>query len=154
MIHRFLGLIDAEGGPVSCWPFLGSTMGAGYGQMPVNPVSRLAHRWVYSYFIGPIPKGKVIMHMCDVRICCNPLHLKLGTQLENLKDMNNKKRHGIHPKKCTDKMLTTILTMKQNGITVPCIAKQFGYNKRTVFRLIAEAKKQEEKMIPSFNSLV
>ena len=140
-MQRFLSLIDAEGGPASCWPFLGSTMGAGYGQMPVNPVSRLAHRWVYSYFIGPIPKGKVVMHICDVRICCNPLHLKLGTQLENLNDMNNKKRHGIHPKKCTDKMLATILKMKQQGFTISCIAEHFGYHKRTVFRLIAEAKK-------------
>jgi hypothetical protein len=140
-MQRFLSLIDAEGGPASCWPFLGSTMGAGYGQMPVNHVSRLAHRWVYSHFIGPIPKGQVVMHMCDVRICCNPLHLKLGTQLENLNDMNNKKRHGVHPKKCTNKTLVTILEMKQNGFTVPCIAKHVGYNKRTVFRLIAESKK-------------
>ena len=135
----FLKLIDPSGGLFYCWPFLGSTMGSGYGQMPINPVSRLAHRWVYTHFIGPIPKGKVVMHVCDIRICCNPLHLKLGTQKENLKDMNNKKRHGVHPKKCTDAMLIEILKMKQDGVPVPVIAKHFKYNKRTVFRLIAEA---------------
>lgn len=142
MSYYFLSLIDSEGGPASCWPFLGSTMGAGYGQMPTNPVSRLAHRWTYSHFYGPIPKGKVVMHVCDVRLCCNPLHLKLGTQLDNLNDMNNKKRHGTHPKKCTFETRKTILKMKQEGTAVHVIAKHVGYNKRTVFRLIAEAKSE------------
>lgn len=144
MSYRFLSLIDSEGGPASCWPFLGSTMGAGYGQMPTNPVSRLAHRWAYTHFYGPIPKGMVVMHKCDVRLCCNPLHLKLGTQTENLNDMNGKNRHGIHPRKCTPEILGTILKMKQQGKTVPSIAKHVGYNKRTIFRLLAESKESED----------
>jgi hypothetical protein len=74
-------------------------MGAGYGQMPPTPVGRLAHRWAYTHFIGNIPKGMVVMHTCDNRICCNPHHLKLGTQQDNLKDMNVKQRHGVHPKR-------------------------------------------------------
>ena len=137
---KFLSLIDSEGGPASCWPFLGSTMGAGYGQMPSNKISRLAHRWIYTHLIGPIPSGIVVMHICDNRLCCNPLHLKLGTQQDNLKDMNNKKRHGVHPKKCTSEKLQTILKFKNNGLTVPEIAKQIGYNKRTIFRLLKENK--------------
>jgi hypothetical protein len=139
-MHRFLSLIDAEGGPASCWPFLGSAMGAGYGQMPPNPVTRLAHRWSYNFFIGPIPKGKVVMHICDNRKCCNPLHLKIGTQQENLLDMNKKQRHGTHPKKCTPELLKQIITMKQQGFTAVQIGNAVGYNKRTIFRLLSEAK--------------
>ena len=139
-MHKFLSLIDAEGGLATCWPFLGSTMGAGYGQMPTNPVTRLAHRWSYWYFIGPIPKGKVIMHSCDVRLCCNPLHLRLGTQQENLQDMNNKKRHGVHPKKCSIKKLELIKALKNASVPVSDIAKTVGYHKRTVFRLLSETK--------------
>jgi hypothetical protein len=138
MSQKFLSLIDAEGGLASCWPFLGSRMGAGYGQMPLNPVTRLAHRWVYTFFIGFIPKGKVVMHLCDVRSCCNPLHLKIGTQQDNLKDMNTKKRHGIHPRKCNQQTLNKILNLKNKGMPVSMIAKHVGYNKRTIFRLIAE----------------
>jgi hypothetical protein len=139
-MHRFLSLIDAEGGPATCWPFLGSTMGAGYGQMPKNPVSRLAHRWTYSFFVGPIPKGKVVMHLCDNRKCCNPHHLSIGTQQENLSDMRTKQRQGTHPKKCTPEKLKQILYMKQQSFTVPQIAKAVNYNKRTIFRLLSEAK--------------
>jgi hypothetical protein len=118
-------------------------MGAGYGQMPPTPVGRLAHRWAYTHFIGNIPEGMVVMHICDNRICCNPHHLKLGTQQDNLKDMNIKKRHGVHPKRCTLEKLNEILWLKQQNIKVEDIARAVGYNKRTVFRLIAESKQKE-----------
>lgn len=32
------------------------------------------------------------MHSCDVRCCCNPQHLSLGSRLENLSDMRKKGR--------------------------------------------------------------
>lgn len=144
MTYRFLSLIDPEGGPALCWPFLGSKMGFGYGQMPPTPVGRLAHRWAYTHFIGPIPKGMVVMHTCDNRLCCNPHHLKIGTQQENLKDMNDKNRHGKHPKKCNKEKLKTIFELKKQNVPVARIAEQVGYHKRTVFRLIAEANQQED----------
>ena len=34
------------------------------------------------------------MHTCDVRLCVNPEHLKLGTTADNLADMRNKLRHS------------------------------------------------------------
>jgi hypothetical protein len=37
----------------------------------------------------------VVMHACDVPACCNPDHLSVGTQKENLADMRAKGRHGI-----------------------------------------------------------
>ena len=111
--------------------------------MPVNPVSRLAHRWSYNFFIGPIPKGKVVMHLCDNRKCCNPRHLSIGTQKENLLDMRTKQRQGTHPKKCTSETLNKIVLMKQQGFTVLKIATVVGFNKRTIFRLLKEAKEAE-----------
>ena len=54
-----------------------------------------------------IPEGMVIMHTCDNRACCNPEHLVLGTQSENIQDCHNKGRftqgfqdgHSWHPPK-------------------------------------------------------
>ena len=37
------------------------------------------------------------MHICDNRLCCNPAHLRLGTQAENVKDMRDKGRNVDRP---------------------------------------------------------
>jgi hypothetical protein len=43
----------------------------------------LAHRWAYEHFIGPIPAGLEIDHLCRVRHCVNPAHLEPVTKSEN-----------------------------------------------------------------------
>lgn len=69
----------------------------GYGV--VGPGHRLAKKYnntklsrlSYNIFVGPIPEGQVVRHKCRSRQCCNPAHLELGTQYENVQD---KKRDG------------------------------------------------------------
>lgn len=43
-----------------------------------------AHRYAYEQFIGPIPDGKVLDHLCRNRGCVNPYHTEPVTQLENM----------------------------------------------------------------------
>jgi hypothetical protein len=50
-----------------------------------------AHRVSYTEFKGPIG-DKLVLHECDNRLCINPEHLWLGTQMENVKDMIDKGR--------------------------------------------------------------
>jgi hypothetical protein len=40
----------------------------------------------------PIPPGMLIMHTCDRPPCCNPRHLRLATDAENMADMRAKGR--------------------------------------------------------------
>lgn len=66
-----------------CWLWLGSISGEGYGSLAVNAGQKQAHRWSYEHFVGPIPDGLQIDHLCRVRCCVNPSHLEAVTQREN-----------------------------------------------------------------------
>lgn len=69
----------------TCWLWTGSLNNRGYGQV-AGPDGRLllAHRAVYELFVGPIPEGLTIDHLCRVRACCNPAHLEPVTHAENV----------------------------------------------------------------------
>ena len=69
-----------------CWMWTASNTGFGYGQMwiPAEQRLRLAHRISYEWFIGPIPEGLDIDHLCRVRSCVNPFHLEPVTRAVNL----------------------------------------------------------------------
>jgi hypothetical protein len=79
-------------GPNECWEWQAAIGTSGYGKMGFNGKSEYAHRVCFILEHHEIPKGLVVMHTCDNRICVNPKHLKLGTQKENLKDMTDKGR--------------------------------------------------------------
>ena len=51
-----------------------------------------SHRYAWELWEGPIPNGMNVLHRCDNRRCCNPAHLFLGTQQENMLDMYAKGR--------------------------------------------------------------
>lgn len=49
------------------------------GRQTVRP-----HRLAYELFVGPIPDGMTIDHLCRRRACCNPDHLKPVVNRENI----------------------------------------------------------------------
>jgi len=75
---RFVDVI-----PGGCWFWLGQLNHDGYGIFSRNNRPVRAHRWAYERFIGPIPEGMVIDHLCRVRECVNPWHLQPVTSPEN-----------------------------------------------------------------------
>ena len=80
----------------SCLEFHGARDDCGYGR--INRGGKLVrlHRAVWERDHGPIPDGMVIMHTCDNPPCINPLHLVMGTQTANIKDMWTKDRGARH----------------------------------------------------------
>ncbi len=59
----------------------------GYGQLNVDGVVTLAHRFSYVEFVGPIGEDQEIDHQCRNRLCSNPDHLKAVTRKENRENL-------------------------------------------------------------------
>jgi hypothetical protein len=79
--------------PDVCWPWIRYRTKDGYGQFTLYGRLRYAHRFAWEVTNGPVPEGMEVCHQCDNPPCCNPAHLFLGSQEDNVRDMIAKRRH-------------------------------------------------------------
>src|SRR5262245_1331567 len=92
--QRFLDRLDRSG---ECWPWTGARNRGGYGILGFQGKSELAHRVAMVLLANRRVAGFSVMHHCDNPPCCNPAHLFLGVQADNVADMERKRR-GRHPR--------------------------------------------------------
>lgn len=72
-----------------CWSWVGARTSNGYGNFWDGQHYVGAHRYAYQLFVGLIPDGLGLDHLCRVRECVRPSHLEPVTQKENV-------RRGAH----------------------------------------------------------
>jgi hypothetical protein len=128
--------VDASAGPGGCWPWVGTRVGSGYGQLCFRQVQMVAHRVAWEVANGPIPDGLVVCHKCDNPPCCNQAHLFLGTVAENNADKATKGRalHGIEHfnAKLTPEKVREVRRRWGAGESIRSIASSLGLNWNTV----------------------
>lgn len=90
IIDRFMSHVCAD--PFSgCWLWGSQLNHNGYGVFRLNSRQSLehrstsAHRIAYELFVGAIPSGMQLDHLCRVRCCVNPAHMEIVSLQENLR---------------------------------------------------------------------
>lgn len=104
----------APGPEEECWPWQGYRNKRGYGCLTIGGRNGRAvhtHRLAWELNFGSIPDGLCVLHKCDNPPCCNPNHLFLGTDADNVADKVKKGRQarGEHHGQST---LTTELVLQ------------------------------------------
>ena len=94
-----------------CIEYKGKKNKGGYGYIAHSHGVYMTHRLAWMLANGkPIPPGQVVMHTCDNPPCINSKHLKLGSCVDNAKDMLAKGRGNFaqcsgRPMKITQALL-------------------------------------------------
>ena len=88
---------DASG----CWLWTGAEAdGTGYGVFNSGDGSIGAHVFAFELANpGVDRRGQVVRHTCDVKLCVNPKHLAIGTQRDNVADMDRRGRRVSNPRR-------------------------------------------------------
>jgi hypothetical protein len=142
LLDRFRRGLRA-GAPSACWLWGRRTDGRGKGHVRIadDAGGRIyVHRLAYELAHGAIPAGLDVLHHCDVPRCCNPAHLFLGTQADNMADKVRKGRQargedGIGSSRLTLAQIREIHTLGKTLLQRE-IAARFGVRRPTISRIL------------------
>lgn len=130
--------------PAGCWLWSGHINSNGYGRVTVSGKRDYAHRLSYRAFKGEIPDRMFVCHACDTPRCCNPEHLFVGSQADNMADCKRKGRANgprhlvgeLHPRsKLSNAQTEQIRSMRGSGMKQGAVGNMFGVSASTI-RLI------------------
>ena|SRR3990167_2893186 len=127
---RFINIHPHTG----CWEWQRARQKRGYGIFKLTGVATVAHRVSAYVYLGLEPRSKLnVCHKCDNPPCCNPDHLFISTQKDNVRDMfikgrsNHAHHESVNTAKLTKEKVIEIRKLRSNtGLPFAHIAKRFG----------------------------
>ena len=140
-VFKYINMMSGDS--TVCWPWIGATGGKhGRPYIRYEGKVRTAYSVVYELTTGDIVGTRLIRHKCDNPICCNPKHLEIGTQKDNMRDMKERERHGI-PKIVKNAWLK----LYSDGVTYQTIAERYGVSATAVRAFIKQAESQAQEKL-------
>lgn len=118
----------------SCWEWQGSRYAKGYGCTSYKGRKLHAHRLAWILARGAIPDGMMVCHTCDNPPCCNPNHLFLGTNSDNVRDSIGKGRRDQRGEcnNCAKLTSTQVLAIRRSHENKSALARMFGVSRRAI----------------------
>ena len=138
----------AKRSPNDCWEWTAAFNKSGYGWISIKTgESRPAHR-VSALLHGMIDSFASelhVLHKCDNRKCCNPNHLFVGSNQDNVADRVSKFRNGFRASanelksmcKLTDQQVGLIRGLYFSAsFSQSKLAKKFGVQQSQISRIV------------------
>lgn len=156
-IKRFWGYVDIKGDD-ECWLWKLTTNGkAGYGQFgayagtgKTSRVNYTTHRLAFMISGGEFTsEKKLVLHSCHNKKCCNPSHLRSGSNKDNYDDALSAKRDAKsrgtlvfargekqHKARLTEEKVRYIRKQVSEGTRQIDLAKELNLDATTVWHVV------------------
>ena len=99
-----------------------------------------AHRAAWALANRPLERGESVLHSCDVPACVNPLHLRAGSHVANMREMRSRGRAATgqrqHLAKLTDEGVIEMRALHATGWSTPRLARRFGVRQSTAWSIV------------------
>ena len=148
MTERFWAKVDKKG-PDECWNWNACIGKSGYGWFGLGSGEgpKFAHRVSAYYYriLKDIKDTIQVLHTCDNPRCCNPNHLFLGTNADNVADRHKKGRDGWIPRlgeanpraKLTERQVVEIRQRYSLGDTSQSIlGREYGVSQTCILKIV------------------
>lgn len=171
--RRFQGLLDStdytvedRGYSTPCWIWAHAIGTNGYARIRIGNRNKQVHRVAYERYVGPIPDGYVIDHLCFQRACLNPDHLRVTTVAENARRKRDLSLSDAAVRHIRDSGLPTsdlsrihnvsqpLVLAVQRGDVYSHVASETPFAKRPVGRPRILSPEQETEIRSSEKSII
>ncbi len=129
-----------ENPETGCWEWTFGRLTDGYGRFMIRGTGRedYAHRVAWEMVNGPIPKGFLVCHECDVRNCVNPDHLFLGTTKDNVRDSIAKGRFTRGERQWNSRLTETAVRSIRSSSRPPVeLAEEYDVTESTIYNVLS-----------------
>lgn len=131
VVERFL--LKTSEGNNGCVLWTGATDGDGrYGSFYYEGRVRRAHRVAYVMFVGPIPEGLDLDHLCRVTQCVNPAHMEPVSHGENVLRGESIQAKNARKTHCKRGHQFTAVDLRPRGRVCQRCAEIRNYYRRTI----------------------
>lgn len=161
-LERFWSKVDKTSSYTGCWIWTASKLTGGYGAFKFDGSMVRAHRFSWEIENGNVPEDLQVLHNCpggDNPSCVNPDHLWLGTQEDNVHDMDIKCRRGdnspINPA-CGERNGNSKLTKEDVEIIIHLFDNKdrFELTQQEIADLFGVSQKQISRLIHQYRNIV